>query len=207
MGLQLKSRWAGGKQVTRFVDLQHLQAAVINEAYTCFQVRFYLAFVLAGQRSLDVAFRGHEPRLPVLQSVYAGLQSVLFGEAPSSLLTQRRYDEALAVGRKQLQQYRHGLKHGAPVSSDGTHSRTPYAARLWADGVVSAYGGGDDTTGAAAHAGGSNAPAMETELDRWAAEDAGIASLHEIMPNGLLDVPLSPRLPYRHPRASPPQSV
>jgi len=204
MGLQLKSRWAGGAQVTRFVDVQHLQAAVINEAYTCFQVRFYLAFVLARQRTLDVAFRGHEPRLPVLQSVYAGIQNVLFGEGPSSLLTQERYDEALSVGRKQLREYRHGLRHGGAAASNGTHSRTPYAARLWAEGVVGVYGGGDDTTGATAYVGGLSAPVFETQLDRWAAADAGEASLEQLMPDGSMELPLSPRLPQRGPHASPP---
>ena len=109
------------------------------------------------------------------------------------------------MGRKQLQEYRHGLKYGAPVASNGTHSRTPYAARLWAEGVVGAYGGGDDTTGATAFVGGLTAPAFETELDRWAAEDAGVATLEQLMPDGTLELPLSPRLPQ--PRSSPAQSL
>ncbi len=211
MGLQVKSRWAGGRQVTRFVDVQHLQAAVINEAYSCFKVHFYLAFVLVGQRTLDVAFRGHEPRLPLLQAVYAGLQEVLFGEAPCTPLTQERYDEALSVGRKQLQEYRHGLQHGGVPSKDGlTHSRTPYAARLWVDGVVSPYGGGDDTTGAVAYMGGQQHPVVETELDRWAAEDQGLPPLAEALSasqHQTGSVLQGAQLPPRLPRGSPVPSL
>ncbi|CAE7820354.1 PIGH, partial [Symbiodinium sp. KB8] len=65
MGVQLQSKSAGGRQVTRFIDREQLRAAVVNEGYTCFSVRFYLAFLTAGSDELAVAFAGHTPRLPV----------------------------------------------------------------------------------------------------------------------------------------------
>ena len=173
MGVQLQSKSAGGRQVTRFIDREHLRAAVVNEGYTCFSVRFYLAFLTAGSDELAVAFAGHTPRLPVVHATYCGVQSVLFGQPPGPALTQARYDAAVSVGRSQLQAYRKGLV--APEDDDEATAfdRVPYSVLLWREGVVSPYGGGDSTSGARHHTGGPMSPAASTMLDEWAAQDHG----------------------------------
>ena len=140
--MQLQSKLAGGKQVTRFIDRQALRATLLNEGYTCFTVRFYVAFLLQGSADLAVAFEGHMPRLPVVHATYAGVQAVMDGEPEAPTLTQSRYDAATSVGRRELQLYRAGLTADGKAAGDSDLERVPYSVLLWRNGVVSPYGGG-----------------------------------------------------------------
>lgn len=56
LGLQLQTHFADGREEARFVDLQRVRGAVINEGITMHRVVYYLALLVEGQDRLAVAF-------------------------------------------------------------------------------------------------------------------------------------------------------
>lgn len=80
LGVQLKKRYFTGAERHHFIDVNRIEAVIINEAFHRCHVVFYLAFRERGRESMHLAFEELIPRLPVLIRVLRGTRAVLFGE-------------------------------------------------------------------------------------------------------------------------------
>ena len=69
LGVQVRTRYVGGSQRTRFVDRAHIADIILNEGITFQSVIFYLAVIVEGEDRLLVVFEVkahayvHNPRV------------------------------------------------------------------------------------------------------------------------------------------------
>lgn len=80
LGIQLKSVTSSGSSSYQFIDASSVKSIIINEGIQSCDVRYYLAIVVAGRKTLVLAFDGSRPRLPVLSRIYRTVHTVMFPE-------------------------------------------------------------------------------------------------------------------------------
>eukprot|EP00640_Fibrocapsa_japonica_P006332 CAMPEP_0113948156 /NCGR_PEP_ID=MMETSP1339-20121228/68797_1 /TAXON_ID=94617 /ORGANISM="Fibrocapsa japonica" /LENGTH=111 /DNA_ID=CAMNT_0000955087 /DNA_START=151 /DNA_END=486 /DNA_ORIENTATION=+ /assembly_acc=CAM_ASM_000762 len=80
LGVQMRTRYASGKQDFQFVDQARLHGVVLNECVTLNRVVCYLALVVKDQPDLVVAFQHLNPKLDVLVQIYRDTWNVMFGD-------------------------------------------------------------------------------------------------------------------------------
>eukprot|EP00164_Ancoracysta_twista_P006876 GFYU01009673.1.p1 GENE.GFYU01009673.1~~GFYU01009673.1.p1 ORF type:complete len:171 (+),score=34.20 GFYU01009673.1:90-602(+) len=77
LGIQLKTKYAGGKEKTFFIDKSKIKNVIINEGITNWSVIYYIAFVVEGHNQLIVAYSNLCPRLNLLQKVYHPIRAMI----------------------------------------------------------------------------------------------------------------------------------
>jgi len=80
LGVQLKSVRRNGAASCQFLDANSLKSVVINEGIQMCDVRYYMALVVVGRKSLVLLFDNSRPRLPLLSKAYRQISPVLFPE-------------------------------------------------------------------------------------------------------------------------------
>lgn len=63
---------------TRFIPTAQIQDIFIHEAFRGFEVRFYLAIIVEGEKEAVVVFPKLLPRLEILEEVWRGAKKVLY---------------------------------------------------------------------------------------------------------------------------------
>lgn len=63
---------------TRFIPTTAIQDVFIHEAFTGFEVRFYLGVVVEGEKEVVVVFERLMPRRDILGVVWRGVRRVLY---------------------------------------------------------------------------------------------------------------------------------
>ena len=81
LGVQLRRVTTGGGAKYAFYDASSVEALIVNEGIQTCAVRYYMALVVTGRRSLVLAFDASRPRLPVLSAAFTHLHAVMFPEA------------------------------------------------------------------------------------------------------------------------------
>ncbi|ODM14938.1 hypothetical protein SI65_09690 [Aspergillus cristatus] len=66
------------KATTRFIPTAEIQDIVIHEAFKGFEVRFYLAVIVEGERNVVVVFPNLLPRRAILEEVWRGSRHCLY---------------------------------------------------------------------------------------------------------------------------------
>ena len=79
-GAQKTTTYATGKKEYRFIAKHKINECVINEAVLGCSVVFYIAFIVAGQQEMELAFDHFTPSLHQITPVFEGVRAVLFGE-------------------------------------------------------------------------------------------------------------------------------
>ncbi|KAI9595469.1 GPI-GlcNAc transferase complex, PIG-H component-domain-containing protein [Syncephalis fuscata] len=79
-GLQVKTTYVGGRNVTRMIDIACVKDIVINEGITMFQVKFYLAILVDKQDKMVIIFEHLLPSLKILLKVYRGTRALMYSE-------------------------------------------------------------------------------------------------------------------------------
>eukprot|EP01101_Sappina_pedata_P003992 TRINITY_DN1633_c0_g1_i2.p3 TRINITY_DN1633_c0_g1~~TRINITY_DN1633_c0_g1_i2.p3 ORF type:complete len:128 (+),score=34.68 TRINITY_DN1633_c0_g1_i2:160-543(+) len=77
IGVQVITKYYGGKSIHRFVDKTQIKSIVINEGIHSFRVIFYMAFIVKGQDKMIIAFENLLPRLNDLTKVYHGTRTIM----------------------------------------------------------------------------------------------------------------------------------
>jgi hypothetical protein len=79
LGVQVTTVFDDGSREVCFIDAASVKGIVINEGMRTCKVRYYLAVVAAGRRSMVLLFSHAQPRLPVIAHMYAHLTRVMTG--------------------------------------------------------------------------------------------------------------------------------
>lgn len=66
---------------TRFIPTAQIQDIFIHEAFRGFEVRFYLAVIVKGEKEAVVIFPKLLPRRDILEEVWRGAKRVLYQQA------------------------------------------------------------------------------------------------------------------------------
>ncbi|CRG92532.1 hypothetical protein PISL3812_09593 [Talaromyces islandicus] len=69
---------------TRFIPTTQIQDIVIHEAFKGFEVRFYLAIIVEGERDVVVVFPNMLPKRMILEEVWRGARHCLYESKPGS---------------------------------------------------------------------------------------------------------------------------
>lgn len=56
LGVQLTTRYYSGAEDSYFIDVNKIQAVIINEGISMGDIIFYLAFIVKGKKKLVIAF-------------------------------------------------------------------------------------------------------------------------------------------------------
>lgn len=80
VGVQLSTTFYSGHSKTRFLDMHRIGAVVLNEGITMHRVIVYLAFIVAGQDRMVVAFEHLRPPLTTLVPIYRSLHAAVTGD-------------------------------------------------------------------------------------------------------------------------------
>lgn len=80
LGVQISStsRSYLSTSTTRFIPTTAIQDVFIHEAFTGFEVRYYLGIVVEGEKEVMVVFGRLMPGLKVLEKVWRGVRRVLY---------------------------------------------------------------------------------------------------------------------------------
>jgi len=65
---------------TRFIPTSQIRDILIHEAFRGFEVRYYLVVIVEGEQEAIVVFGKVLPRRDVLEEVWRGARSVLWGK-------------------------------------------------------------------------------------------------------------------------------
>jgi hypothetical protein len=57
LGVQLETRYHSGKQTHTFIDKQKIKSIIINEGIVCYDIVFYMAFIVEGKNKIVLAFQ------------------------------------------------------------------------------------------------------------------------------------------------------
>eukprot|EP00656_Telonema_subtile_P020805 TRINITY_DN21877_c0_g1_i1.p1 TRINITY_DN21877_c0_g1~~TRINITY_DN21877_c0_g1_i1.p1 ORF type:complete len:181 (+),score=29.07 TRINITY_DN21877_c0_g1_i1:276-818(+) len=79
-GIQKRLTYASGRCEYKFIAKPTVEECIVNEGVDRFSVVFYLAFVVANQTDLELAFEHFTPRLEDLLPIFHGIRTVLFSE-------------------------------------------------------------------------------------------------------------------------------
>lgn len=80
LGIQLSSSPSSylSTSTTRFIPTSQIQDIFIHEAFLGFEVRFYLAVIVVGEKDAVVVFPKLLPKREILETVWRGSRAVLF---------------------------------------------------------------------------------------------------------------------------------
>ncbi|CAO3660784.1 unnamed protein product [Umbelopsis vinacea] len=81
VGVQVKTTYLSGRSVSHFIERSRICDIIIHEAITMWQVKFYMAIIVARQDRMIVVFEHLLPQLnPTLITVYRGARSMMFSD-------------------------------------------------------------------------------------------------------------------------------
>lgn len=85
LGVQLSTSSSSSLSTpsTRFIPTAQIQDIFIHEAFRSYEVRFYLAIIVDGEKEAVVVFPKLLPRLEILEDVWRGAKKVLYLPAPN----------------------------------------------------------------------------------------------------------------------------
>lgn len=88
LGIQIASSpdsWLS-TSTTQFIPTTAIQDILIHEAFVGFEVKFYLAIIVRGEKEGVVVFPKLMPRRHVLEEVWRGARAVLYEQQNRALL-------------------------------------------------------------------------------------------------------------------------
>ncbi|KAJ3222404.1 hypothetical protein HDU78_011762, partial [Chytriomyces hyalinus] len=77
-----RSRRGFGASTSTFVPISKISQVIVNEGITLFQVRYYIAIVVAEQKDMVVVFESFLPKLRYLKPVFWEVRRMLYGDTP-----------------------------------------------------------------------------------------------------------------------------
>jgi len=81
VGVQVKTTYLSGRSVSHFIERSRICDIIIHEAITMWQVKFYMAIIVARQDRMIVVFEHLLPQLnPTVITVYRGARSMIFSD-------------------------------------------------------------------------------------------------------------------------------
>lgn len=80
VGIQMVTRYWGGKETFSFVETNKIQAMVINEGFHQMSVIAYLAFILEDGNEMALGFKHLFPPMHSLVQIYRASRALMFGE-------------------------------------------------------------------------------------------------------------------------------